>query len=712
MSYSDPKYPRLGEQITYLIHNLAAKKSWTREYTMYYISEHCPNRSGFPYSRETVYSWMQGRSCPRSETIQVLTRIGKEDANLPREWGKSLLKAANQPLATHIVDNLWGPRTTRDIPSNLPSPESTELIGRDIEVNRLLELLSPQHSAHLITVDGIGGVGKTSLVLEVAYQCLRVSRGDESDPKVPVFDAIIFVSAKQQYLASAGIRPKYQIQRTLSQMFHEIAQTLKRPEIRHVSPDQDQGALVQEALGRQCTLLIVDNLETMEDKQEIVSFLYDLPPLVKVLMTTRELVELHAPIRLEQLTKEAALNLIEKQAQEKGINVSKENAQILYQCIGGIPAALVYAIGQLVSGYSMETIRSSIADASGDVARFCFEGPIEPLREKPVYHLLLATAMFPKSPLRDAIVHTAGLVSDAITAEKGLVELNKLSLVRPQNGGHYRMLPLTREYALSKLMAQPDFEREARERWIEWYLKSAREHGGRDWKEWHINYDQIEEEWKNLLTVFDWCATRGRYDEMRVFWQGGDGSLNHFSNIYGYWDDELFWTTWLIKEAGRRGDWPTAVEVMVKKGFTFTLMGQLEEADKLLEQARKLHQDASDKVRVNTAQNIARLRIHQGNFDDASNWLKEAQDLLEKARLDDTAYTRRQIINRYTEGKIWYNREKYTEAERCFQDTVRDTQQIGWQRISISAQNYLADIATVEGRFSEAEPLLRKGLVH
>ncbi|MEH1957715.1 hypothetical protein [Nostoc sp.] len=51
------------------------------------------------------------------------------------------------------------------IPHNLPSPTYTEFIGREADMKKLLERLLPMHGAHMITVHGIGGVGKTALVL-------------------------------------------------------------------------------------------------------------------------------------------------------------------------------------------------------------------------------------------------------------------------------------------------------------------------------------------------------------------------------------------------------------------------------------------------------------------------------------------------------------------------------------------------------------------
>jgi LuxR family glucitol operon transcriptional activator len=426
MSQSQYFPARLGEQIAHLIDALALAKNLSKKQTMAELEE----RTG--YTEATTYRWRQGRLCPPDETIEILLQLGKEEANLNRNWGESLLHVARHSDPDRLVNKIWGPKAVRLIPNNLPPPAHTAFVGRRTEIIRLLELLSSGHAAHLITVDGIGGVGKTTLVLEAAYRCLRASTGEMPNANVPSFDAIIFASAKQDVLTPYGILARYQAQRTLRDIFREIADTLDRLDITGTTPD-DQPNRVRQALARQHTLLIVDNLETMQDKQEIIAFLYDLPPQIKVIITTRERA-LFSPIRLEHLSEADGLRLIHHETQDKGVQLEDEQAMALYRRTGGVPAAIVYAVGQLANGYSVEGTLARMVQATGDVARFCFSGSVTPLRGQPAHRLLMALAMFPKRPLREAVIHVAGLRTDPIAADDGLAQLQCLSLVSQSEG--------------------------------------------------------------------------------------------------------------------------------------------------------------------------------------------------------------------------------------------------------------------------------------
>jgi hypothetical protein len=85
---------------------------------------------------------------------------------------------------------------------NLPQPDYEEFVGREKELAEIHRLLSPSSRHFLITIDGIGGIGKSTLALEVAHRYLEKAN---DFPITERFEAIIWTSAKQSILATEGI---------------------------------------------------------------------------------------------------------------------------------------------------------------------------------------------------------------------------------------------------------------------------------------------------------------------------------------------------------------------------------------------------------------------------------------------------------------------------------------------------------------------------
>jgi LuxR family glucitol operon transcriptional activator len=637
---------------------------------------------------------MGGRAIPTTVIFLLFGELKELQNNFHQQdncWLKLLPKAARESLRLRPY-------------CNLPSQTYQEFIGRKKELSQLLRWMSRDHPARIITVDGIGGVGKTALVLEAAYQCWEAK---DSQFREPMFEAIIFTSAKISWLFPTGIVRRLQRQGSLRDIYREIAHTLDNPNITQSSPE-DQLKQVYKSLSEKNTLLIVDNLETIEDKEEVFAFLYELPWTTKAVITTREQVANFHPIRLDSLPEEDSLKLIQQQAQEKEITISQQDSRKIYNYIGGVPIALIYVIGQLASGYSLETILNPLDPLPDDVARFCFDGSVKRLREQPAHKLLMSLAMFQNPPVADAIAEVAGLKSDPIIVNKGLARLLQLSLVRQQRE-RYGMLSLTREYALTELAAYPHFEQEARERWVKWYVDFARKYGGEDSGDWQIKYDYLESEWGNLLAVLYWCADQDRYEDVKKLWK----PVNRYSNIYGFWAERIFWLDWLIQLSYRQSDWSTWFYAMSRKGWTLTLMDQqqnLEAAEKIFNEAWNRREYANFSVQDYLAKSIAALRIRQGLYEDARNWLNIKEDLLKNAHLDDKERIRYSSTIAFYRADIFYSEGDYEQSKTLYQQVKVQAEEIGWQRRAIYAQNKLADIAIKQNRLDEAEKLLKMGL--
>lgn len=663
-------------------------------------SDACLKRMGQVYNKFNVSGSSRGKE---NRLRSFLVNQFQQQTAPPPSTTPASSQETEPATDTEAVIGSSTPETS--IYQNLPHQDCTAFIGRQEELNRLLELLSFDHSAHLISVDGIGGVGKTTLVLEAAYRCLQAST-HQTDATVPTFDAIIFTSAKQEYLTAAGLLPRLKREHNLRDIFRAIAKTLDRSEITYMPADQ-QLELIRDSLKRQHSLLIVDNLETIEDQQDVLSFLYDLPPTVKVVLTTREQA-LFVPIRLNALPETDGLRLMDSEVQEKGITLSFDQKKALYQVTSGIPAAIVYTIGQLASGYLLEDVLSGVTNATGDVARFCFQSSVQPLKGQAVHHLLLALALFPKPVERDAIAQIALGVPDPKTTARGLAQLQKLSLVRLSQG-RYSLLPLTREYASAELAMMPEFERAVRERWVNWYRRFSRDYGTKDWKEWHSEYTYLDWEWENLMAVWEWCAAKERYEDVLALW----GNIKGYAHVRGYWDIRLDWTDWLIQAAEQRGDWSTSAVVMYDRGWTLTSTGQLPclaEASKLLQQAWELREYQSNSFQLELATSLVVLCIRTKQFDEAQDWLETELSLLESAGLSEREVQQQQVHIFYYQAEICYRRGDYVQAQKLYQQALDLAKAVGWKRAEIAIQNWLADVAIELGNLELAQQLLERGL--
>ena len=592
---------------------------------------------------------------------------------------------------------------------NLPAPSYTEFIGRELEQSTLLERLSSDHAAHIITVNGIGGVGKTALALKVAYLCLEASQNHLEDG--PKFEAIIFTSAKQQILTPYGIVAKsQQVQRNLSDIFREVANTLEDRAINQVN-FEDQPALIRRRLAQRRTLLIVDNMEIMQDrvKQDVIEFLYDLPINVKVIITSRERIALF-PIVLKNLPLDDGLQLINQKAEENKIKLSKEESKILYNGTGGIPLAILYVIGQLYNGYSLEAVLNKLTSADSDISHFCFKDSVEFIKDSSAYKLLMTQAIFPECTIKDVLIEIADINSTPSDVEDGLMHLKKLFLLT-DNNDCYSMLPLTREYAIAELKANPNFEKEVRERWIAWYLKFANKYGGEDWNNWY-NYEKLEQEADNFRAILIWCKNEGLYKKVAEFWL----LLNHYANLYGYWPDRMNWLEWLIEKLEQFGEWSELVKFMFLKSWLlirFDSEENLKEADNILMNAWTLssHFVEDPCVKADVSESIARLKIRQRIYCEAYHWLNIEEELVKNADIDRQKYNRYIIPVLYHRAEINFLEGKYVESKKLFKDVIEKAKIIEWVRVTNSAQNWLADIAIQEQDKEGAEKLLTTGLL-
>lgn len=149
--------------------------------------------------------------------------------------------------------------------NNVPYP-LTPFVGRSTELRQIVQLLS-QNATRLVTIHGLGGIGKTRLAIEAARQASTLFR-----------NGVYFVPLVSAERAEDALRV--------------IAQTL------HLADSGDSSLLanIVAFLRHRTVLLVLDNVEQITDLAPALAYLLVNAPSVRILATSRAPLNLHGEI--------------------------------------------------------------------------------------------------------------------------------------------------------------------------------------------------------------------------------------------------------------------------------------------------------------------------------------------------------------------------------------------------------------------------------
>jgi len=254
--------------------------------------------------------------------------------------------------------------------SNLPIAEydETGLIGREVEVNAICELLLARRN-RIVTIVGEGGIGKTAIATDVGNRLL-------DDPSAP-FECVLFVTLKTERLDAAGIHEMNDAIRSVAG-----AEAVLDDFVRKSASDETQElATFLEAVP---TLLIIDNLETVSS-QDVLEFTDRLPENVQFLMTSRiGIGEVERRYQMGPLQTRDAAHLFRRMVQTRNIqNLMKLTDEAVNQIVANLrqnPASIRWYVLCVEAGKPpLDTLRDqkelvrycvqSIFDAASDEAK-------------------------------------------------------------------------------------------------------------------------------------------------------------------------------------------------------------------------------------------------------------------------------------------------------------------------------------------------------
>lgn len=276
-----------------------------------------------------------------------------------------------------------------NITNNLPVPDfdETGFIGRKKDVEDVKKLILSNN--RVVSIIGDGGVGKTSLMLKVAYDLLDMKE------KCP-FDLIIWTTAKTTMLTATGIQEITDALRSSDEVLGNIS------DIVHSEKETVKGKIneILEYFEVFNVLLIIDNLETILDGT-IKDFIREAQMRCKIAITSRiGLGELEYRRLLTGLTDVESVQLIKQIASIRNNNVllqlSHANLVEIAKKLYHSPLALKWFVNSVDTGLNPKEILNKKAD----LLNFCLTNVYTKLsvEAKKVINTILAS----RKPLNDA----------------------------------------------------------------------------------------------------------------------------------------------------------------------------------------------------------------------------------------------------------------------------------------------------------------------
>lgn len=580
---------------------------------------------------------------------------------------------------------------------NLPHPDYEQFVGRKTALQEIRKLLNPKHRSWVITIDGIGGIGKTTLALEVAQRYLR--HGDQLPPEQR-FEAIVWTTAKKSVLTAEGIASRPQAMRNLSDIYSTIAIALEREDITRARPEE-QDELVRRALTQQRTLVIIDNLETIDDER-VMAFIRDVPAPTKVIVTTRHRIDVAYPIRLSNMDMQEARELIANEARRRQLVLSEQETDRLVQRTGGLPLAMVWSIAQMSFGYGIEAVLTRLGRPTSDIARFCFEGAVDLLRGQPAHKLLMALPLFTPDASREALGYVADM--PILDRDEGLVMLEKLSLLN-RHAGRFALLPLTKVFASAELDRHPEFKEQASRRWVDYLRKVSKGPAGEYY--WRYRDYNFHDEGPNLLEAVEWVYQHGTSQDVFELTLAADNYLDWVGN----WN-------WAIILKQRALDLATTIQAQLYRarfsssiGWYHLQQGDFDVAKQRFNEAIFLYQEIGNQE----GECIALMRLgaayrKEGNFAEAKWHYDQARQLVEMLESGDL-----QAVANFEYGKLARDQQQWDLAGEYLNKMAdwfeaRTELAPADEEMARSTWGHMAVVVYHQGRLHEAKELCLKSL--
>ncbi len=612
-------------------------------------------------------------------------------------------------------------------------------VGRRDKLVDLAQKLDPEapatHSQERVLLTGHGGIGKTKLALQAA---------DRLRHRFP--DEVVFVSARPD-VPDIAVRPAGADALTTVSSAREFVLNLGRSLNLELTGEEDDNTLVHTIVGYANDtrrLLLLDNLETLEHEDLLISLLSALGERCRVLATSRhDLPEtgLHT-VLVQQMHPHEAEKMVTRLAMVAGLPTIAA-AKIAQVCCY-TPMAIELAVAGIASGRQTEQQAiKAFEEFSGpaeEIAEYAFGAQLELAKENE--RLVFAcAAMFPQPPRREALATATGLDEDGFgKAIEGALRLHLLEGVGDESLSEegqvftqtqrYQLLPLAREVASRRLTDIPNLSErrlQAAEECAEfvWHTDDlirpdrvadllsgggplaafAEVEGGQPLLA-HLclthGLRELEAEYLNALELAQDANEAGQWSLLPRFEQ----AMAKFRDMRGMLAEHLSLCKMALRATREDGDRSGEGTTLGNMAIIHSAQGRYDEAMELCEQSLKIFRDLGNRSgEADTLGNVANLQQAQG-------WHDKAMELYEQS-----VNIYRELGDRSGEGNTLNNianvhqrQGRYEEAMALYKQSLKIMRELGDRSGESQTLNNMGEVHRLRGRYEQAMALYEQSL--
>ncbi len=647
-------------------------------------------------------------------------------AHLERSEGQTdaQLLSLNQPLAasqrdrSQVNNNAMAAAPVAPPPDNLPDSTAT-FVGRRSEIERCLEALAPDERGWGVLIDGMGGIGKTALAIEVARQARAAQ----------LFDAYLFVSAKTSSHLDQGIREETLAHSSLDAFVREFLRLLGDSDLAAIPDAAGRRQAFLADLQKRRTLLIWDNLESLIDEERllIAEFLRRLPGPAKAIITSRRgLGESVVEVRLGRMSGPDADAMIDDLSRRDSriaaalIEAGVDARRKLNEIVDGNPLALRMSLGLVAQREcGLDAVLSRLRDPvrSGDLYRFLFADALDGLAKSDRV-VLAALIGFRSTASAEALVDATGLPPAEVV--QALERLTRLALVDEGTQGGYALHALTRTYARTVLgqthqvaraaLSQGQLDAQAQRRAVRYWVDFATTYRG-DSADPH-SFDQLDLEWPQLeaaaITLHELSGLPGPLKDPYAARMLNDlaKSLFDYLQSRNYWDELLRLGEWAYEAACALEGWQSAGWRAYQVAWVYYGRAESERAAMWADRMAEAMERAG-----NRRDRAAALRLHglvaeqRGDLAAAERLFVEALALYREVKIPAN-----QITILCDLGEVAQRLKQIDRADGYYQHALELAEQLGSQEHQAICANNLGLLALDRSRPSQARAWYERGL--